>query len=285
MGGSIVHLKFGLLATCLIASNVSAAPVVPIYTLQSEVRLKGASPAWDYLSFEAARNRLFLGRRKAGVTVVDTATGRVVGAIADSSGANFALTVPGLGRGYTANEDGSTTVFDLGSLATLARVKLSDSVDAAFFDPVTKVIVFTDGDHHRLVLLDPATNTAAGTIAMPAEELEGSAAAGDGTLWVNERDKDRIAHVDLKDRKLLADYPLPGCSQPTGLAYDAAAARLFIGCKGAAPVLAVVDANTRSRRRQGHHWSRQRRRRVGRQAQTDIHGQRHRRQCRHGRPR
>jgi DNA-binding beta-propeller fold protein YncE len=239
-----VRLKFGIAAMGLIGASLAAAPVTPVYHLQSEIRLKGAAPGWDYVAFEAARNRLFLGRRKDGVTVVDAASGRVAGAIANSAGANFALPVPALGRGYTANEDGSTTVFALDSLATIARVKLGEAVDAAFFDPVTKLIVFTDGDHRRLILLDPATNAAAGAIAMPAEELEGSATAGDGTLWVNERDKDRIAHVDLKARKVIAEFPLPGCSQPTGLAYDLAAARLFVGCKGSAPVLAVVDATT-----------------------------------------
>ena len=188
-------------------------------------------PGWDYVAFEAARNRLFLGRRKAGVTVVDATSGEVVGAIANSEGANLALPVPALGRGYTANEDGSTTVFALDTLATVARVKLGESVDAAFFDPATKLIVFTDGDHHRLILFDPATNATTATIAVPADELEGAVAAGDGTLWVNERDKDRIAHVDLKARKLVAEFPLPGCSQPTGLAYDPVRPR---GCSSAA---------------------------------------------------
>lgn len=239
-----MRLKFSIVALGLIAPPLGAAPAAPIYALQAEVHIKGASPGWDYVAFEATRSRLFLGRRKAGVTVVDATSGQVVGAIADSGGANLALPVPALGRGYTANEDGSTTVFTLDSLATLARVKLGESVDAAFFDPATKLIVFTDGDHHRLILFDPATNATAATVAVPADELEGAAAAGDGTLWVNERDKDRIAHVDLKDRKLVADFPLPGCSQPTGLAYDTATARLFVGCKGAAPVLAVIDATT-----------------------------------------
>lgn len=239
-----MRLKIGIIALGLIASPVVAAPATPVYRLQAEVHIKGASPGWDYVAFEAARNRLFLGRRKAGVTVVNAASGQIVGAIADSAGANLALPVVALGRGYTANEDGSTTVFALDTLATVARVKLGESVDATFFDPVTKLIVFTDGDHHRLILLDPATNATAGTIAIPADELEGAAAVGDGTLWVNERDKDRIAHVDLKARTLVAEFPLPGCSQPTGLAYDAATARLFVGCKGAAPVLAVVDART-----------------------------------------
>lgn len=235
----------GRLFHILVAGAVCAAAApAPIYRLQSELALKGASPSWDYLSFEPGRDRLFLGRRGAGVTVVDTSTGRVAGEIADAKGANVALPVPTLGRGYTANGDGSTTVFALDTLKTLRRVKVAGSVDAVFFDPATRLLVFTDGDHKQLVLLDPATDAVTGTIAIPAEELEGAAATGDGSFWVNERDRDRIAHVDLKTRKLIADYPLPGCTQPTGLAVDQASARLFVGCKGAMPILAVVDAHS-----------------------------------------
>ncbi len=228
----------------MVAVFGTTATAAPVYHLQSELALKGASPSWDYLSFEAARNRLFLGRRGAGVTVVDTATGQVTATIDNSKGANLALPVPVLDRGYTANGDGSTTVFTLSTLKTLARVKLGESVDAAFFDPATKTMVFTDGDHQRLILLDPKTDTMSGTITVPAEELEGAAAAGDGTLWVNERDHDRVAHVDLRTKKLIAEYPLPGCTQPTGMAMDTAGSRLFIGCKGLSPVLAVVNTKT-----------------------------------------
>ena len=225
-------------AFCLTA----AAPPAPVYRLQSELMLKGAAPGWDYLAFEPGRKHLFLGRRGAGVSVVDTEAGQLVATIADSQGANLALPVPALGRGYSANEDGSTTVFVLDTLKTIARVKVGEAIDAVFFDAATRQLVFTDGDHKRLILFDPATNRVAGAVPMPAEELEGSVAPGDGTLWVNERDRDRIAHVDLRARRLIADYPLEGCTQPTGLAIDAAAARLFVGCRGSAPILAVVDA-------------------------------------------
>ena len=232
------------IAVAMTGTAASAGPATPVYKLQSELALKGAAPSWDYLAFEPGHNHLFLGRRGLGVTVVDTATGKAVGDVADTKGANLALPVTALGRGYTANGDGSTTVFDLATLKSIARVKVGASVDAVFFDPVTKALVFTDGDHKQLLLFNPRTNTVAGSIAMPAEELEGAVAVGDGTLWVNERDKDRIAHVDLRARKQIADFPLAGCSQPTGLAFDAAANRLFVGCKGAAPILAIVDAKS-----------------------------------------
>lgn len=233
-----------LLSILVAVAVAGAAPSGPVYRLQSELALKGATPSWDYLSFEPGRKHLFIGRRAAGVTVVDTVTGQVIGEIANAKGANAALPVAALDRGYTANGDGSTTVFALTSLRTLARVKLGASVDAVFFDPATRLLIYTDGDHKQLLLLDPVHDTAAGSIPVPAEELEGAVTTGDGGFWVNERDRNRVAHVDLRTRKLIAEYPLPGCTQPTGLAIDQAGARLFVGCKGVAPILAVVDARS-----------------------------------------
>ena len=96
----------------------------PGYHLESSVKLPGAAPAWDYLTVDPARHFLFIGRRGAGVTVYDTVRRKAVARIANSAGADVARLAPRFDRGYTANEDGSTTVFQLSTLRTLARVKL-----------------------------------------------------------------------------------------------------------------------------------------------------------------
>ncbi|MDB5448086.1 MAG: hypothetical protein JWQ97_3403, partial [Phenylobacterium sp.] len=147
-------------------------------------------------------------------------------------------------RGYTANEDGSTTVFKLSTLQTLARVKLGEGADAAFYEPATGQVAFTLGDTQELVLLDARTAKPTGRVHMNAEELEAVASDGQGFLYVNERDKNAVGKVDARRHTLVAEWPVAGCEAPTGIAMDRAAGRLFIGCRGAHPVLAVVDAAT-----------------------------------------
>jgi DNA-binding beta-propeller fold protein YncE len=234
------NILFAAIAFAAVSTPAAAAPT---YRLSSELTLPGTSPGWDYLTYEPKRGYLFLGRRKAGVSVVDTRTNKLVTTIANSVGANIALPVAELDRGYTANGDGSTTIFQLSTLKTIARVSLGEAADAVFFDPATRQLVFTFGDSKELVFLDPKTNSVSGRLPMAAEELEGVAMVGDGTLWVNERDITKIAHVDNRTHKLIAEYDLPGCTMPTGLALDSANKRLFVGCKGDKPVLAVVDTN------------------------------------------
>lgn len=230
------------LAGAVLALSVGAAKAAP-YHLQSVTPLKGAAPSWDYLSFDAARGYLFLGRRAQGVTIVDAATGKVVGKVERSEGANMATLVPDFDRGYTTNGDGTTTVFELSSLKTLDRVKLGEAADAAFYEPVTHQLAFTLGDTQELVFVDAKTSAITARVHMEAEELEGVVADGQGSIWVNERDKTRIAKVDARSHKQTAEYAIPGCDMPTGLAMDRASGRLFIGCKGEKPVLAVMDAS------------------------------------------
>jgi DNA-binding beta-propeller fold protein YncE len=223
---------------------VGQAQAAPGYHLESAQSLPGASPSWDYLTLDSTRGLLFLGRRADGVTVYDTASHKVVGQIAQSGGADIAAIIPEADRGYTANEDGTTTVFRLSTLETLQRVKLGEAADAAFYEPLTGQVVFTLGDSNELVFLDSRTAKPKGRLHMDAKELEGVAADGRGFLYVNERDRNRLAKVDARTRTVVAEWPLPGCEMPTGLAIDSQSGRLFAGCKGEHPVLAVVDAET-----------------------------------------
>ena len=235
-----------LIAAALAAGAATAAAPTPerVYRLDAVIPLKGLRPAWDYLTFDAKRSWLFIGRRTAGITVYDVKARKLVGAIRNAEGANIATLVPDVGRGYTANEDGTTTIFDLATLKTLERRKLGEGADAAFYDPATRQLAFTMGDTHQLTFIDAKTAKITGHVHLDADEIEGVAPDGKGTLYVAERDKDRVAKVDARSHALVAEWDVPKCDQPTGMAFDAASNRLFVGCKGERPVLSVIDVAT-----------------------------------------
>lgn len=234
-------LVAAMAAMTLSAGAALAAAPAQVYQLDAAIPLKGAHPAWDYLTFDAARSYLFIGRRAAGVTVYDVRNRRIVGDIQNASGANIATLVPEFGRGYTANGDGSTTVFDLASLKTLDRIKLGESADAAFYDPATKQLAFTMGDSRQLTFIDARTAGVTGHVHLDSSEIEAVASDGQGLLYVAERDRNRVAKVDARSHSLIAEWPVAGCEMPTGMAFDPASQRLFVGCKGDRPVLSVLD--------------------------------------------
>ena len=214
------------------------------YRLESAVKLSGAAPGWDYLAFDPARSWLFIDRRADGVTVYDTAAAKVVGQIERSKGANATTLVPDDDRGYTTNGDGSTTIFRLSTLETLDRVKLGESADAAFYEPATGQLAFMMGDEHRITFIDAKTAAVTGRLTTLSESLEAAASDGEGQLFVAERDRAAVLRVDAKHHAARGEWRIAGCQQPTGLAIDRADHRLFVGCRGAKPVLAVLASDT-----------------------------------------
>ena len=232
------------LAGIVIAGAAQPAAARSFYHLESATVLPGASPAWDYVTLDPVRPYIFIGRRGAGVTVFDVQRRRIVGAIAQSRLADAATLVAEFDRGYTANEDGSSTVFELSTLRTIGRIAVGTDNDSVFYDPVTKQLMFTQGDSRRLAFVDAASGKARGVLAMDSEKLDGAAPDGEGRMFVAERDHDRIARVDLRTHRLTASWKVAGCTQPTGVAYDAASHRIFVGCRGESPVLAVLDSKS-----------------------------------------
>ena len=230
-------------AVCAAAASAQAAGAL-VYKLSFVQFLKGSAPSWDYLTVDSGRSLLFLGRRAAGVTVYDTRAHAVVGSVENSAGANDATLVPEFGRGYTTNGDGSTTVFDLATFKAIARIKIGEDADAAFYDPATRQLAFTLGDAHSLLFMDAKSATITGKLELPGHELEGVAPDGKGALFVVERDIAKVAKVDSAGHALISELPLPNCELPTGVALDRERKRLFLGCKGDHPVLTVVDTET-----------------------------------------
>ncbi len=236
--------------TCLLLlQSILAAYASPVsdshfYRLESATPLKGATPEWDYLAYDPATANLFIGRRDAGLSVFDTHTNTVVKTIERSEGAGAILLLPELDRGYTTNEDGSTTVFNLTTLATLDRIKFADDADAGFYDSATRQIAFMSGDSKKITFVDAVNGKINAQLAMPSKKLEASVADGSGVMFTAERDRDMIARIDMRTHTVLAAWPTEMCAQPTGLAIDQAHSRLFIGCRGDKPVLAVMDSHT-----------------------------------------
>lgn len=231
---------------CSATSSTSHAAVA-FYHLVSAVALPGKSPAWDHLTFDAQRGYLFIGRRHDGVTVYDVTTHKVVATIADSDGANKAILVPALGLGYTVNGDGSTTEFELASLKTMRRIRFGHDADSGSYEPITGQLLFTMGDSRQVTFLDARSGVVTARLPLSSSKIEASAPDGSGNVFLAERDRNRVVRIDARNHRVTAWWPVAGCMEPTGLAYDAANQRIFVGCRGSQPVLAVPDARSGAR--------------------------------------
>ena len=234
------------LAGVAVAVAIVACPTQAqqFYHLESAVALKSAAPDWDYVTLDPSRGYLFIGRRGDGVTVFDVKAKKVVRTIDKTDDANAITLVPEFDRGYTTNGDGSTTAFQLSTLKTIDRIKFGEDADSGFYDPVTKQIAFTMGDSKAIAFVDAKTGSVVGKLPMESKKLDGTVPDGEGNLFMALRDRNAVAKIDAKARAVVAEWNTTGCDEPTGIAFDRANKRIFVGCRGKSPVLAVLDSNS-----------------------------------------
>lgn len=227
---------------CLLAlaplAAVQAAGT-PHYHITHQLALPG-DEGWDYLTFEQGGHRLFVAHGSR-VLVVDTDKLAVTGEIADTPGVHGIALAADLGRGYvSAGRAGTVVVFDLKTLARLKEIKVSgENPDAILYDPATQRVFTFNGRGRNATAIDATTDEVVGTVALDAKP-EFAATDGKGRVYVNLEDKSSLAALDPHKVSVLSVWPITGCDEPSGLAFDAANARLIPVCDN--KVMAVVDA-------------------------------------------
>ncbi|MGH8121213.1 MAG: YncE family protein [Rudaea sp.] len=239
-------LRFPLVL-CAIAGVLSlAAMPVPgaesagVYHVVDRWKV-GGTGGWDYLVADADARRVYVSRSDR-VLVLDADSGKTIGEIANTSGVHGIALAPGLNRGYTSNgRADSVTVFDLKTLKTLAEIKVSGkNPDAILFDPATRHVFTFNGRSANASVIDTATDREIGTIALDGKP-EFAATDGKGHVYVNIENKNELTAIDARAQKVLATWPLTGCEEPSGLAFDAAHQRLFSACGNARMI--VTDSH------------------------------------------
>ena len=220
----------------LIAS--SAASAAPGYEVTAQI--KGPDGGWDLLSVDPLGHRLYLARGDA-VMAVDLASGTVTDKLAPAARAHAALAIPGTKDVLVTNGANDTaTIIDGSSGAVRATIPTGKRPDAAAYDPATRTVwVMTPGDG-ALTVIDPVAAKAVATVPVGGS-LELGAADGHGRLYVNVEDKNEVAVVDTRARKVIAREPLPGCDGPSGIAFDPATKETLSACSnGVAVVLSAT---------------------------------------------
>ena len=229
-----------LAAAGILAPNFGHAQSASSVNYQIENRISGADGGWDFASVDPATNRLYVARTDA-VMVLDLATKRVMPALASAHRGHAVLALPGSKEVVeTDGETGLTRFIDAGSGAVIAEVATGAKPDAAFIDPVTGLVAVMNAGDGTVALVDPKQHKLTGKIEVGGG-LEFGAADGKGGAFVNIEDRNVIAVLDLKARRVTRTIALTGCDGPTGLALVAGGKRLISAC--ANNVAVVVDPN------------------------------------------
>lgn len=198
----------------------------------------GGQGGWDYLLSDDAAHRLYVTHNSR-VEVVDSSTGKVLGAITGLKSTHGVALNPDGKTGYISDGAGNAiVVFDRASLAIQATVPAGTNPDGITFEPTTKTVWAFNGRSKDVSVLDTSSNTIVATVPLPGKP-EFPQADGQGSVFANIEDQNSIVKLDAATHKLLATWKLDGCESPSGLAIDRTKHRLFSVCDG--DKMAIID--------------------------------------------
>src|SRR5947208_11355147 len=152
----------------------------------------GGKGGWDYLEIDPDSHHLFISRATH-VIVIDAESGKPVGEIPDTPGVHGIALANDLGRGFTSNgREGTVTIFDLKTLATIGKVKaVGENPDAILFDPATKRVFTFNGHSQDSTAIDAATGDIVGKVPLGGKP-EFAVSTGSGDIFVNIEDKSEL---------------------------------------------------------------------------------------------
>ena len=207
----------------------------------------GGEGGWDYVTVDQQSHRLFV-TRSTHTQVIDSVSGKVLGDIPGQKRSHGTAIVAALGRGFITDGGGSggIVVFDLKTYAVLGTLAAMPDADGIIYDSSLNLILAVSGDGNSLMTFKPDIDPVNGKIDAPIP-LEGApeflAYDDSGKAYINLEDKNLVAVVDLKTRKVTARWPVAPGGRPVGMSIDRKNHYLFIGCRGPQKliVMSTVD--------------------------------------------
>ncbi|NWC94517.1 MULTISPECIES: YncE family protein [unclassified Pseudomonas] len=239
-------MKYWLWAALLISGAAWADDAT--YHREHRVTLPGSAHSWGFVALDPTRPYLFLARRENGLSVFDVKQQRLVKTVAQSEGANGVVFVPEVNRVFVLNTDGSLSVVQLSTLKLLKRIPVAQSnLNSAVYEPSTGKVIIVSGrraDRSTLFEFDPKQERITGAHELAVKKIDPLLVKGDGSFFLPMRDEGKVARYSASTFALQGTWQFADCPKPSALAQDVARQRLFVACRGEAPVLIVADRET-----------------------------------------
>jgi hypothetical protein len=193
----------------------------------------GGDGGWDYVTVDAKNHRLYVPR-STHTMVLDADSGKTIADIPGQKHNHGVALVPEFGRGFISDGSGAVAIFDLKTNAVLGTIAARPDADGIIFDKASGLVLVVSGDDGVLMTLKPDVDPKTGAIDAPIDlggKPEFLVSDGAGKVYINLEDKNQVAVVDIKARKVLAHWPVAPGGAPVGLSIDPDKRRLFIGCR------------------------------------------------------
>ena len=224
---------FASATVALLAGTAAAQNTDAPYKVLDTTQVMGTGGI-DYVYADNDGRRVYVPR--GGQTFVfDLDNHKLVGTITNISGRGVAVD-PKTHHGFSSSKP--VGMFDTTTLQKIKSIDVQGGPDGILFEPLTERIYVFSHSAPNVTVIDPKDGSVVGTIDLGGAP-EQAQSDGKGHLYVDLEDKDKIAVVDVKTMKVIAQYDLEGKGRgPAGLGLDARNHILFAMCRN--PAVCVV---------------------------------------------
>lgn len=225
---------------CLIAGTVAARAQAAPMKLLKTVTLPGYTGDFDHFAVDKQRGRLLLAAEDhATLEVFDLKTGQHLKTV-PGFGAPHSILVRQGASTIVVTDSGKTMtkILDANTYALKGTIKLTEGADSAAYDAKTNVYYIVTGGKDvdmktaNVEAVNPDTGQRLGGITFNDNHVEAIALEENGDrMFVNLTQTSKMAVVNRRTMKEIAEWPVPPAQQNAMVAVDEAQHRLYVVCR------------------------------------------------------
>ena len=218
-------IVFGLVGLAAVAVCRAEGP----YHFIKEIPV-GGEGGWDYLSVDSAARRLYVSHGTE-VVVIDMDKDAVVGTITNTPGVHGLAPAPELGRGFVScGRENKAAIVDLTTLQILSKVDTGQNPDGMLYESGQQEAYMFNGRGQSATVIDAKAGKVVATVPLGGKPEFAQADPKAGRVYNNLEDKSEVAVIDTKTHQVVTNWPIASGEEASGMAFDAANHRLFLGC-------------------------------------------------------
>lgn len=232
-------------------NKAAAGSVAAPLTLAGTTDLPGYKGDFDHFAIDADGNRVFLaGEENHELEVFDRHTGAIVKRVPGFGVPHSLYFSPERKELLVIDGEKPSPVLDSATLAVKRSYNLAKGSDSFGVDPTSQHLWIVSGGKDvpqadsNLTEVDPATGKTGVNVHFDANHVEAMAIeAGGPRLFISVTDKNKMAVVDRKAGKVVAEWPIKEAEQNAPLAFDEKSHRLFVVTRKPGKLI-VVNSDT-----------------------------------------
>jgi DNA-binding beta-propeller fold protein YncE len=148
-----------------------------------------------------------------------------------------------LGRGFSSNgRENKAGIVDLKTLKLIQKVDTGENPDAILYEPGRHEVYTMNGRGKSATVIDAQSGKVVATIPLEGKPESAQADSKAGRVYVNIEDMNAIQVIDTATHKVAATWSIAPGEAATGMAFDPATHRLFIGCDN--KLMLMIDSAT-----------------------------------------